>query len=93
MHVLYDRASPTRAMGVEGPCGRESQTSLPDSAEGNVLTLSRKVALGAGYVLSKMPVSAALASVLKCSWKPTIAADVSAVTGRASSFTANTVKT
>ena len=40
MHVLYDRASPTRAMGVEGPCGRESQTSLPDSAEGNVLTLS-----------------------------------------------------
>jgi|GEM_PF-4110218 len=52
---------------------------------------SPKAAPGGAYFLSNVPVSAALASVLKCSWKPTIAADVSAFTGNASSFTANTV--
>ena len=35
---------------------------------------------------------AALASVLKLSWKPTMAAEVSALTGRLSALTANTVK-
>jgi hypothetical protein len=33
-----------------------------------------------------------LASVLKLSWKPTIAADVSTFTGKLSTLTANTVK-
>jgi hypothetical protein len=43
--------------------------------------------------LSNFPVIVALASVLKWSWKPTMAAEVSAATGSDASFTAKTVKT
>ena len=48
--------------------------------------------LGKRHALHICAESAALASVLKLSWKPMIAADVSAVTGRRSALTANTVK-